>query len=557
MIPVIIVFRYLFNLVSKVNPEIQVSAKNSEIAEMIQRGQAVLGIEMGSTRIKAVLIDPENKPVASGGHSWENALQDGFWTYALDDVRAGLQASFSDLQKNVGAQYGVSVKRLNAIGISGMMHGYMAFDAAGDLLVPFRTWRNNTTGQAAEELTNRFNYPIPQRWSIAHLYQAILNGEDHVGRIAYLTTLAGAVHWMLTGQKVMGIGEASGMFPIDIKTQDYNAALMDQFDALIQNKEQGWKLKELLPQVLKAGASAGELTEEGARLLDPAGNLAAGIPLCPPEGDAGTGMVATNSVEVRTGNVSAGTSVFAMLVLEKELSKAHHEIDLVTTPDGKLVGMAHSNNCSSDLDAWIGLFGQAAQALGAQVSTPVLYDTLLNLALEGDPDCGGLLSFGYVSGEHMTGFSEGRPLFARSSDSTFTLANFIRTHLFSALCALRTGLNILMDEEGVAVDEIRGHGGFFKTAAVGRRMMAAATGVPVSVLETAGEGGAWGIALLASYMIQKKNGESLPEFLKQVFAGSMGDAVAPDPVDAAGFNRFFARYHKGLAVERAAVEFLA
>lgn len=355
----------------------------------------------------------------------------------------------------------------------------------------------------------------------------------------------------------MGVGEASGMFPIDIQTGNYNATLAEQFDVCIEGEGLGWKLLDLLPQVLGAGASAGALTSEGALLLDPAGNLEAGIPFCPPEGDAGTGMVATNSVEVRTGNVSAGTSVFAMLVLEKELSRAHHEIDLVTTPDGKLVGMAHSNNCSSDLDAWIDLFGQAAKAMGAEFSTPVLYDTLLELALTGDSDCGGLLSYGYVSGEHMTGFSEGRPLFARSSDSNFTLANVIRTHLFSALCALRTGLNILMDEEGVEVDEIRGHGGFFKTAAVGQRIMAAATGAPVSVLETAGEGGAWGIALLASYMVQKDDGQSLPEFLKQVFSGSMGEAVRPDPADVAGFNQFFERYHKGLAIEQAAVESLA
>jgi len=355
----------------------------------------------------------------------------------------------------------------------------------------------------------------------------------------------------------MGVGEASGMFPIDIKTQDYNADFLAKFDATVAGAGLGSKLKDLLPKVLDAGESAGTLTAEGAKLLDPAGNLEAGIPFCPPEGDAGTGMVATNSVEVRTGNVSAGTSVFAMLVLERELSKAHHELDLVTTPDGKLVGMAHSNNCSSDLDAWIGLFGQAGKLLGAEFTTPVLYDKLLELALTGDSDCGGLLSYGYLSGEHMTGFSEGRPLFARSQDSNFTLANFIRTHLFSALCALRTGLNILMVEEGVEVDEIRGHGGFFKTANVGQRIMAAATNAPVSTLETAGEGGAWGIALLASYMVQKKDGETLPEFLKPIFAGSMGEAVKPDPKDVAGFNEFFERYHKGLAIEQAAVESLS
>jgi sugar (pentulose or hexulose) kinase len=533
----------------------QMSEKNvAQIAEVIQNGQAVLGIEMGSTRIKAVLIDTENTPIASGGFGWENTLLDGVWTYPLDEVWKGLQAGFADLQNHVEEQYGVRLRRVKAIGISGMMHGYMVFDAAGSLLTPFRTWRNNMTGPAAEELTELFDYPIPQRWSIAHLYQSILNKEEHVSRIAHMTTLAGYVHWKLTGQQVMGIGEASGMFPIELKAQDYNTALADKFDVHIHDQEFSWNLKDLLPRVLCAGEQAGELTAEGALLLDPAGSLEAGIPLCPPEGDAGTGMVATNSVAVRTGNVSAGTSVFAMLVLEKELSRAHHEIDLVTTPDGKLVGMAHSNNCTSDYDAWIGLFGQAAAALGMKVPTADLYDKLLGTALEGDPDCGGLLSYGYVSGEHMTGFSEGRPLFARSSDSRFTLANFMRSHLFTALCALRTGLNILMEYEGVEVDEIRGHGGFFKTPAVGQRIMAAAVNAPVSVLETAGEGGAWGIALLASFMVTG-NGP-LPEFLKAVFAGSMGAAVQPDPKDAEGFNRFFERYHKGLAIERAAVDCL-
>jgi len=531
------------------------SGKNAaQIAQVIRSGQAVIGIEMGSTRIKAVLIDTDNNPVASGGFRWENSLKDGVWTYPLEEVWAGIQNSFADLQKNVQERYGVQIKKVKALGFSGMMHGYLVFDTQGNQLVPFRTWRNNITGQASEELTKLFDYPIPQRWSIAHLYQSILNGEAHAGRIAHMTTLAGYVHWKLTGKQVMGIGEASGMFPIDVRTQDFNLTLAGRFDAHIADKKFSWKLKEILPQVLRAGEPAGVLTAEGARLLDPAGNLEAGIPFCPPEGDAGTGMVATNSVEVRTGNVSAGTSVFAMLVLEKELSKAHHEIDLVTTPDGKLVGMAHSNNCSSDLNAWIALFGQAAEALGAAFSRDELFDKLLTLALDGDPDCGGLLSYGYISGEHMTGFSEGRPLFVRSTDSRFTMANFMRAHLFSALCALRTGLNILTQEEGVAVDEIRGHGGFFTTPAVGQRIMAAATGVPVSVLKTAGEGGAWGIALLAAYRVNKKHGETLPEFLNPIFAGSMGTAVNPDPEDAEGFNRFFERYHKGLAIERAAVE---
>jgi len=528
----------------------------SAIAAIIQDGQAVLGIELGSTRIKAVLIDSDNAPIASGGHGWENTLDDGIWTYPLGEVWSGIQSSFADLQKHVQDQYGVPLKRVKAIGFSAMMHGYLVFDAEGDQLVPFRTWRNNMTGQASEELTALFKYPVPQRWSIAHLYQSILNEEAHVGRIAHMTTLAGYVHWKLTGQKVMGIGEASGMFPIDIQEQDYNTALADSFDAHIADRGFAWTLKTLLPQVLSAGESAGDLTEEGALLLDPAGNLEAGAPLCPPEGDAGTGMVATNSVAVRTGNVSAGTSVFAMLVLEKELSRAHPEIDLVTTPDGKLVGMAHSNNCTSDLwGSWIGLFGEVAKAIEADVSMPVLYDRVLESALEADPDCGGLLAYGYISGEHITGFPEGRPLFARSSDSNFTLANFVRAHMFTALCALRTGLNILMEEEGVQVDEIRGHGGFFKTPVVGERIMAAATNSPVATLATAGEGGAWGIALLAAFMAD--GGGSLPDFLKQVFAGSMGEAVQPDPSDVAGFDQFFERYHKGLAIERAAVDSLS
>ncbi len=529
----------------------------SATKETIENGLAVMGIEMGSTRVKVVLIGTDNVPLASGVHCWESTLEDGVWTYPLGEVWAGIQSSFADLQKNVEGKYGVLLKVVKALGFSGMMHGYMVFDAEGNQLESFRTWRNNITGQASEELTGLFDYPIPQRWSIAHLYQAILNKEEHVGHIAHMTTLAGYVHWKLTGQQVLGIGEASGMFPIDIQTQDYNIALADAFDADIRNEGFGWKLTEILPQVLGAGEQAGELTEEGALLLDPAGNLEARIPLCPPEGDAGTGMVATNSVEVRTGNVSAGTSVFAMLVLEKELSKAHPEIDLVTTPDGKLVGMAHSNNCTSDYAAWINLFGQVAEALGAEVSSSDLYDKLLPLALKGDPDCGGLLAYGYISGEHITGFSEGRPLFARSSDSNFTLANFMRCHIFTALCALRTGLNVLMEEEGVEVDEIRGHGGFFKTPVVGERIMAAATNTPVSTLATAGEGGAWGIALLAKYMTRADRAETLPQFLGKVFEGSMSEAVQPDPDDVAGFNEFFDRYHKGLAIQQAAVETLA
>lgn len=526
---------------------------NTGIAEQINNGNTIIGIEMGSTRIKAVLIDPDNNPIASGGFGWENTLKEGVWTYSLDEVWDGVKFSYASLRNDIKEKYNVDLTKVKAIGISGMMHGYLVFDKNGNQLTPFRTWRNNITGMASKELTELLNYPIPQRWSIAHLYQSILNGEQHVGEIDYITTLAGYVHWKLTGQKVMGIGEASGMFPIDLKKKDFNSVLTGKFDNHIKANGYDWKLKDILPKALTSGESAGTLTAEGALLLDPSGDLVFGVPLCPPEGDAGTGMVATNSVSIRTGNISAGTSVFAMLVLEKELSMVHPEIDLVTTPDGNLVGMAHSNNCTSDYDAWISLFGQAAGALGMDVSTPVLHDTLLNLALKGDPDCGGLLSYGYISGEHMTGFNEGRPLFVRSSDSRFTLENFIRTQLFTSLCALRTGLNVLMDEEHVKVDEIRGHGGFFKTPEVGQKIMAAATNTPVSVLATAGEGGAWGIALLASFMVRVHRDESLPAFLEKVFTGRMGKAVEPDPEDVKGFQRFFDRYHKGLAIERAAV----
>ena len=529
------------------------ATKVVDTAALIEQGQAIIGVEMGSTRIKAVLIGPDHEPLAAGGFGWENTLANGVWTYDLDQVWAGLRACFADLQKNLQAKYGLRLRRARALGISGMMHGYLAFDADGRLLVPFRTWRNNITGPAAEELTKLFDYPIPQRWSIAHLYQSILNGEEHVGRLARLTTLAGYVHQKLTGQNVMGIGEASGMFPIDIAAHDFHAGFAAKFDAHIRNRGYAWKLRALLPEVRRAGEPAGVLSPEGAKLLDPAGDLQAGLPLCPPEGDAGTGMVATNSVEVRTGNVSAGTSVFAMLVLEKDLSRAHHEIDLVTTPDGKLVGMAHANNCTSDFNAWMGLFGEAAKALGSQVSTDDLFNQFKRLAMEGDADCGGLLSYGYVSGEHLTGFGEGRPVFARSSDSRFTLANFIRAHLYSALCALRVGVDVLVQEEKVAIDEIRGHGGFFKTAGVGQPIMAAALNVPVSVLATAGEGGAWGIALLAAYAIREARGQTLPEFLKRVFGGNMGAPVPPDPVDAEGFERYYQRYRKGLEIERAAV----
>ncbi len=535
--------------------------ENQQIAaRIIEEGRAVMGMELGSTIIKTALTGPDNEVLATGSYKWENRKLDGIWTYSLDDVWAGIAGSFADLKNQITQQYGVALKKLAAMGVSGMMHGYLVFDRDGKLLVPFRTWRNNITGQAARELTEVLDYPIPQRWSVAHFHQALLNGEAHVQEAAFLTTVAGYVHWKLTGRKVLGIGDASGMFPVDTQTGSFDARRIERYNTHAASSGFSGDFGAMLPIVLPAGEAAGILTEEGALLIDPsgelAGGLAAGTLLCPPEGDAGTGMVATNSIRVRTGNVSAGTSVFAMLVLDREPRQVHPEIDLVTTPDGNLVGMAHSNNCTSDYDAWINLFGEAARALGVEVSTPKLYDTLLKKALEGSADCGGLLAYGYVSGEHLTGFSEGRPLFVRRPESALTLGNFMRAHLFTALCALRTGLDVLTGQEGVQVDEIRGHGGFFKTPEVGQRIMAAATGFPVSVLETAGHGGAWGMALLAAFMLRENPGVTLPEYLDEVFRDKTGRAVKPDKDDAAGFNEFFRRYHEGLAIEAAAVEHL-
>jgi sugar (pentulose or hexulose) kinase len=528
-----------------------------QIKEVIESGKAVLGLEFGSTRIKAVLIDEEHHPIASGDHEWENRLDNGIWTYTLDDIWTGLCDSYEKMAKDVKEKYDVVLTDIGAIGFSAMMHGYMAFDKDGKLLVPFRTWRNSTTGQSAKALTELFQYNIPERWSIAHLYQAILNEEEHVKDITYITTLAGYIHWQLTGEKVLGVGDASGMFPIDPETKDYDQKKIDQFDELIAEKGYGWKLREILPKVLVAGEQAGNLTEEGAKLLDVSGNLKAGILLCPPEGDAGTGMAATNSVAKRTGNVSAGTSVFAMVVLERELKKVYPEIDLVTTPDGSLVGMVHANNCTSDLNAWVGLFREFAENFGIEVDMNRLFGTLYNKALEGDADCGGLLSYGYLSGENITGVTEGRPMFVRSPESKFNLANFMRSHLFTALGALKVGMDILLKEEGVEIDSILGHGGLFKTKGVGQGILAAAINTPVSVMETAGEGGPWGMALLASYMIHKEEGEALGDYLtKKVFAGAQGTSMEPDPKDVEGFEVFIERYKKGVAIEQAAVDHL-
>jgi sugar (pentulose or hexulose) kinase len=529
-----------------------------EVKNTIQSGKTVLGIELGSTRIKACLIGEDNVPIASGSHEWQDSHINNLWTYSVDDIWEGVTDSYQKLAESVKQQYGVILQTVGAIGFSGMMHGYMAVDINGELLVPFRTWRNNITGEASNVLTELFNYQIPQRWSIAHLYQAILNHEEHIEDIRFLTTLAGYIHWKLTGQKVLGVGEASGVFPIDLNTKNYNQLMINQFNELVAANNIPWKLENVLPKVIVAGENAGVLTEEGAKFLDVSGELKPGIPLCPPEGDAGTGMVATNSIAKRTANVSAGTSAFAMVVLEKELSKVHPEIDLVTTPTGNLVAMAHSNNCSSDLNAWVRIFEEFSKALGIDVKNNQLYETLFKQALLGDPDGGGLLSYGYLSGEHMTHFEEGRPLFVRSANSNFNLANFMRIHLFTAFGAMKIGMDILMKEEKVKLDEVLGHGGLFKTEGIGQVILSAALNAPVSVMETAGEGGAWGIALLASYMINKKENETLEEYLTEnVFANQTVNTVLPEPKNVQGFEQFMERYKAGLVIERTAVESLS
>lgn len=516
--------------------------------------RTVLGIEFGSTRIKAVLIDENHVPVASGSHDWENQLDNGIWTYSLDAIWAGLQDCYANLKKDVRDKFGITLTRVGAIGFSAMMHGYMAFNSKDELLAPFRTWRNTITGPAAAELTKLFNYNIPQRWSIAHLYQAILNGEAHVREVAFLTTLAGYIHWQLTGKKVLGVGDASGMFPIDPETKTFITEMIEKFDALVAPRGFGWKLADILPRPLCAGEDAGTLTEAGAKLLDPSGDLEAGIPLCPPEGDAGTGMTATNSVAQRTGNISAGTSVFAMIVLERALKNVHEEIDLVTTPSGSLVAMVHCNNCTSDLNAWAGVFREFADAIGAKIDGNTLYGSILNGALTADADCGGIMTYGYFSGEHVTGFEEGRPLMVRMPDAKFTLGNFARAIVFSALGAIKIGMNIL-NAEGVVVDRMTGHGGLYKTKDVGQKLTAAAFNAPVSVMETAGEGGAWGIALLAEYMIRRAEGETLEHYLdEKVFTGMKRVVLDPDPRDVAGFDKFMERYVAALPAERAAVE---
>ncbi|EOS35712.1 ATPase [Lachnospiraceae bacterium] len=523
--------------------------------ELIMSGRTALGIELGSTRIKGVLIDLQGNVLAVGIHDWENSLVDNIWTYSLEEIHTGIRKCYSSLRESVKTAYGVTLQTVGAIGVSAMMHGYMALDKDGTQLAPFQTWRNTNTQKAADELTELFDFNIPLRWTAAHLYQRILDKETHPAKLDYVSTLSGYIHWKLTGKRVIGIGDAAGMFPIDSETLDYDASMMAKFNRLLEPCGYNWKVEDIFPKVLAAGEDAGTLTEEGAAFLDETGSLQAGIPLCPPEGDAGTGMTATNSVAPRTGNVSAGTSTFAMIVLEKKLSRLYREIDMVTTPSGFPCAMSHANNGTSDLNAWVGLFGEFAELMGIKAEPGELFQKLYTESLKGDPACGGLLAYGYYSGENITMLNEGRLAFLRTPESRFNLANFMRAHLYTSLGAVKLGLDILMEKEKVRVERIMGHGGFFKTKGVGQRYLAAAVNAPVTVMDTASEGGAWGIALLAAYRMDKHPGEKLEDYLEhRIFKELSGETTKPSAEDAAGFELFMERYKAGLAVEKAAIE---
>ena len=524
-------------------------------AEKIRAGKTSLGIEFGSTRIKAVLIDDTYTTIAAGDYGWASHLEDGLWSYSQEEIWTGLQTAYAALAEDVENAYGEKLTRVGRIGFSAMMHGYLAFDKNGELLVPFRTWQNTNTSEAHEKLSELFQYNIPERWSIAHLYQAVLNDEEHIGKVDFFTTLAGYVHWKLTGKKVLGVGDASGMFPIDPTTHTYETEFIEKFNAIPEVAAQPWKLENLLPEPLVAGTPAGTLTEEGAKLLDPTGTLQPGITFAPPEGDAGTGMVATNSVRVRTGNVSAGTSIFAMVVLERKLERLHPEVDLVTTPAGDLAGMSHANNFTSDLNAWVGLFGQFAAAIGTPVDAGTLYGTLFRAAIADDVDsnCGGLINYPFRSGEFLAGLPEGRPLFARGPEARMSLGNFMRAQLFSAFSPVKIGMDVMTKDEGVAVDSLVGHGGIFTTPKVAQKILAAAFDTPIKVMSTAAEGGAWGMAVLADYLWHAD--QPLDEFLDaRVFADAASTTENPDEGDVAGFEEFFDRFRKGLPIEHVAIE---
>ena len=524
-------------------------------AEKIRAGKTSLGIEFGSTRIKAVLIDDTYVTIATGDYGWASHLEDGLWSYSQKEIWTGLQTAYAALAEDVENAYGEKLTRVGRIGFSAMMHGYLAFDKDGELLVPFRTWQNTNTFEAHEKLSELFQYNIPERWSIAHLYQAVLNNEEHIGKVDFFTTLAGYVHWKLTGKKVLGVGDASGMFPIDPTTHTYETEFIKKFNAIPEVAAQPWKLADLLPEPLVAGTPAGTLTEEGAKLLDPTGTLQPGITFAPPEGDAGTGMVATNSVRVRTGNVSAGTSIFAMVVLEHKLERLHPEVDLVTTPAGDLAGMSHANNFTSDLNAWVGLFGQFAAAIGTPVNAGTLYGTLFRAAIADDVDsnCGGLINYPFRSGEFLAGLPEGRPLFARGPEARMSLGNFMRAQLFSAFSPVKIGMDVMTKDEGVAVDSLVGHGGIFTTPKVAQKILAAAFDTPIKVMSTAAEGGAWGMAVLADYLWHAD--QPLDEFLDaRVFADAASTTENPDEGDVAGFEEFFDRFRKGLPIEHTAIQ---
>ena len=526
-----------------------------DVCTAILEGRTALGIELGSTRIKAVLIGPDHAPIGVGNHDWENQFVDRLWTYSMDAIWDGVQRCYAALAEEVHQRRGVELTTVGALGVSAMMHGYLALDADGELLAPFRTWRNTNTGPAAQELSTLFGHNIPHRWSVAHLRQAILDGEDHLSRIEHITTLAGYVHWKLTGHRVLGIGDASGMFPIDISTGAYDAVMIDQFDRLAATSGANVHLAELLPTIRLAGEPAGELTADGARLLDPTGRLQPGALMCPPEGDAGTGMVATNSVAPRTGNVSAGTSIFAMIVLEHALNQVHRELDLVTTPAGELVAMVHCNNGASELNAWVQRFAEFAAGLGVDTNSGTVFQTLFTAALGGAPDGGGLLAYNYLSGEPITNLHEGRPLFLRTPNSTLSLANFIRVQLYAVLATLRLGMDVLQNDEGVQLDRMFAHGGLFKTTGVAQSFLADALDTPVAVGDLAAEGGAWGIAVLAAYLTGRELDQTLARYLDdRVFADTQLETMKPDPAGVAGFKTFIERYVDALPVERLAVD---
>lgn len=523
-------------------------------ADVIKNGNAVIGIEFGSTRIKALLIGEKHEPLASGVYDWQNEMLDGVWTYSLENVRKGLQECFADLMKNVEKEYGTKLETAAAIGISAMMHGYLVFDKNDEQLVPFRTWRNTMTEEAADKLTEELDFNIPQRWSIAHLYQAILNKEPHVGSIAFMTTLAGYVHYLLTGEKVIGTGDASGIFPIDQDTCNYNEDMTEKFDALTAGTEFREKLENILPRIVPVGECAGKLTEAGAKLLDPTGTFKAGVPLCPPEGDAQTGMVATNSITPKTGNVSAGTSIFSMIVLEENLKAVHREIDIVTTPDGAPVAMVHCNSCTSDLDAWFGIFGELLKEAGAEMPKGKLYDMLYGLAAEGDVDCSGVISYNYFAGEPVTGVKDGKLMLMRDPESSFGIRNLVRSLVYSCIASLKAGMDILTEQEHVKLEKIYAHGGFFKTPVPSQNFLSAALGADVTLMQTAGEGGAWGIALLADFMASRESSETLEQYLSnRVFADMKGNTVSPLQKDIDGINGYMKKYISGLAAVKAAV----